>query len=219
MTTARPDVHDPGRLTELATDLECALARRMHLLAAALTAGGSLPFVFLLLGRTATPGGLAVLGVAVFGISAALVSLWWVRRTQRYVVAIELLCWPVFLALLTLMAAQGGVGGTAVWWLPVAPLIALQGGASRSGVAMAVLMMVALATVHALGLHGDLRLPLLAPSLDNTRRFLVVTNLGPAADLALPARAKEIVLASDEGVRIHGGHAHMPQDSVALLVC
>jgi len=175
VTTARPDVHDPGRLTELATDLECALARRMHLLAAALTAGGSLPFVFLLLGRTATPGGLAVLGVAVFGISAALVSLWWVRRTQRYVVAIELLCWPVFLALLTLMAAQGGVGGTAVWWLPVAPLIALQGGASRSGVAMAVLMMLALATVHGLGLHGDLRLPLLAPSLDGTRRFLVVT--------------------------------------------
>ena len=174
MTAARPDVPEPGRLTDLAAELERALARRMHLLAAALTAGGCLPYFFLLLGRPATPGGVAVLGVAVLGICAALASLWWVRPTRRYVAAIELLCWPVFLALLTLMAAQGGVGGTAVWWLPVAPLIALQGGATRSGVAMALLMVAGLATVHALGLHGDLRLPLLAPALDGTRRFLVV---------------------------------------------
>src|SRR5450631_3879433 len=80
----------------------------MHLLAAALTAGGCLPYFILLLGRPATPGGAAVLGVAVFGICAALASLWWVRRTHRYAAAIALLCWPVFLALSALMAAQGG---------------------------------------------------------------------------------------------------------------
>ena len=175
MTAVPTDAPAPGRLTDVAADLERALARRMHLLAAALTAGGCLPYFILLLGRPATPGGAAVLGVAVFGICAALASLWWVRRTHRYVAAIALLCWPVFLALSALMAAQGGVGGTAVWWLPVAPLIALQGGATRSGVAMAVLLVVELLTVHVLGLHGDLRLPLLAPALDETRRFLVVT--------------------------------------------
>ena len=162
------DTHDA------AAELELALARRVHLLAAALIGASCLLYLVWLLPRPASPASLALVSVSALGLATALLSVAWVRRTRRYSAAIAGVCWPVFLATSVLVAAQGGVAGTAVWWLPLGPLLALQGGALHSGASMAVVMLVELAVLQWLRAGGWMPQPLLA-SLGDTQRFISVS--------------------------------------------
>ena len=161
--------------THVAAELELALARRVHLLAVGLIGGSCLIYLAWLLTRPPTPAAFAVAAVSGFGLATALASLAWVRRSRRYSAAIAGMCWPVFLAMSALVVAQGGVAGTAVWWLPLGPLLALQGGAVRNGAAMAALMLVELVVLQWMLASGWVRAPLLAP-LGDTQRFIAVTS-------------------------------------------
>jgi signal transduction histidine kinase/CheY-like chemotaxis protein len=160
---------------DVAAELELALARRVHLLAVGLIGGSCLIYLAWLSTRTPTPAAFALAAVSGFGLVSAAASLAWVRRSRRYSAAIAGMCWPVFLAMSALVVAQGGVAGTAVWWLPLGPLLALQGGAVRSGAAMAALMLVELVALHWMQASGWARAPLLTP-LGDTQRFIAVTS-------------------------------------------
>ena len=147
----------------------------MHLLAVGLIGGSCLIYIAWLLTRPPTPAAFALAAVSGFGLVSAAASLAWVRRSRRYSAAIAGMCWPVFLAMSALVVAQGGVAGTAVWWLPLGPLLALQGGAVRNGAAMAALMLVELIALHWMQASGWVRAPLLTP-LGDTQRFIAVTS-------------------------------------------
>jgi signal transduction histidine kinase/ActR/RegA family two-component response regulator len=161
--------------SDAAAELERALARRVHLLAAGLIGLSSLIYLVWLLPRAAQPTALALASMAALGLGTALLSVAWARRTQRHAAAVAGMCWLVFLAMAALVAAQGGVTGTAVWWLPLGPLLALQAGALRSGVAMAVIMLIELVVLDALRSQGWMAEPLVAP-LGDAQRFIAVTS-------------------------------------------
>jgi signal transduction histidine kinase/CheY-like chemotaxis protein len=165
----------PAEPVDAATELELALSRRVHLLAVGLIGGSCLLYLGWLATHPPAPAAMAVASMAAFGLLASIAAWAWARRTRRYPAATAGLCWMVFLAMSTLAAAQGGATGTAVWWLPLGPLLALQGGAVRSGVAMAVVMFAELTILHALRSQGWMPVPLVAP-LSDTQRFLAVAT-------------------------------------------
>jgi signal transduction histidine kinase/ActR/RegA family two-component response regulator len=160
---------------DAAAELELALSRRVHLLAVGLIGGSCLLYVGWLATRPPVAAALSVASMAAFGLLASAAAWAWARRTRRYPAATAGLCWMVFLAMSALAAAQGGATGTAVWWLPLGPLLALQGGAVRSGVAMAVVMLAELTILHGLRSQGWMPVPMVAP-LGDTHRFLAVAT-------------------------------------------
>ncbi|MFT3957429.1 MAG: ATP-binding protein [Piscinibacter sp.] len=162
-----------ARAADAAAELELALERRVHLLAVGLIAGPCLFYLGWLLTRQPVASTLAVASMAGFGLLVSLAASAWARRTRRYATATAGLCWLVFLAMSVLVTAQGGVTGTAVWWLPLGPLLTLQGGAVRSGAVMAAVMIVELSVLHVLRSRGWMPTPPVAP-LGDTQRFVAV---------------------------------------------
>jgi signal transduction histidine kinase/CheY-like chemotaxis protein len=159
----------------VAAELEAALARRVHVLAVGVIGGSCLLYLAWLLTRPPTPAAFAVGSMATFGLLSSLATLAWARRTQRHSAAIAGLCWLVFGAMSVLVAAQGGVAGTAVWWLPLGPLLALQGGAVRSGSVMAVVMLAELSALHGLRAADWMPQPLVGQAGESQRFIAVVT--------------------------------------------
>ena len=160
---------------DVAAELERALARRVHLLAVALVGSSCLMYLAWLLTRPPSNAAFAVAAVSGFGLLCALGSLAWARRSGGHASATAGMCWLVFTAVSALAVAQGGIAGSAVWWLPLGPVLALQGGALRSGAAMAVVMVAEMVLLQVLRSRGWM--PPLAPSGD-TQRFIAATVSG-----------------------------------------
>ncbi len=160
---------------DTAAELELALARRVHQLATGLIGAACLFYLVWMLSRPASTATLAPAGVAAFGLASVLASAAWARRTRRYAAALAGMSWLVFLAMSGLAIAQGGLAGTAVWWLPLGPLLALQGGALRSGVAMAVALFTELALLQALRSGGWMPQPPVA-LVSELQRFIAVAG-------------------------------------------
>ena len=160
---------------DAAAELERTLARRVHLLAVALVGSSCLMYLAWLLTRPPSNAAFAVAAVSGFGLLCALGSLAWARRSGGHASATAGMCWLVFTAVSALAVAQGGIAGSAVWWLPLGPVLALQGGALRSGAAMAVVMVAEMVLLQVLRSRGWM--PPLAPSGD-TQRFIAATVSG-----------------------------------------
>jgi signal transduction histidine kinase/CheY-like chemotaxis protein len=162
---------------DVAAELERALARRVHLLAVALIGSSCLIYLAWLLTRPPAAATFAVAAVAAFGLVTAIASLAWARRTGGHASANAGMCWFVFAAVSALAVAQGGIVGSAVWWLPLGPVLALQGGALRSGAAMASVMVVELLLLQWLRARGWMPTPPIGLAGD-AQRFIAATVSG-----------------------------------------
>ncbi|WP_374365580.1 ATP-binding protein [Piscinibacter sp.] len=162
---------------DVAAELERALARRVHLLAVALVGSSCLIYLGWLLTRPPSGASFAVAAVAGFGLVTALGSLAWARRSGGHAGANAGMSWIVFAAVSALAIAQGGIAGSAVWWLPLGPVLALQGGALRSGAAMALVMVAEMLLLHGLRARGWMPTPPLGATGD-AQRFIAATVSG-----------------------------------------
>jgi signal transduction histidine kinase/CheY-like chemotaxis protein len=88
------------------------------------------------------------------GAAFQLIPLWWAAqveaRRRRFDRALLAIFWPAFIAASILSVAQGGVLGTAAWWLIMPPFALIQVGAMRSGLVMVVITFVELFACHVL---------------------------------------------------------------------
>ena len=162
---------------DVTAELERALARRVHRLAVALIGSSCLIYLAWLLTRPPAPATFAVAAMAALGLLTAIASLVWAQRTGGHASATAGMCWIVFAAMSALAFAQGGIVGTAVWWLPLGPVLALQGGALRNGAAMASVMVVELLLLQWLRMRGWMPTPPIGLAGD-AQRFIAATVSG-----------------------------------------
>jgi signal transduction histidine kinase/CheY-like chemotaxis protein len=142
------DIADSAPADRLSTTqrIESELARRVYRVVALAVP----PSVVLYMLLYAWHGEWLIAG----GAAGQLLPLWWAAhveaRRRRFDRALLVIFWPAFVAASILSVAQGGVLGTAAWWLIMPPFALIQVGAMRSGLAMVVITFVELFACHLL---------------------------------------------------------------------
>ncbi len=136
----------PGNAQELETEL----ARRVLRLACGLGVAATLLYVLIFAWRGAW---WMCLGQALVMLYLAGVALY-ARRTGRAVRGLSLVAWPLFAVTAVAAFWQNGTAGASVWWMFTLPLLLLQGGATRSAIALALASIGVMATLGVLGAHG-----------------------------------------------------------------
>jgi signal transduction histidine kinase/CheY-like chemotaxis protein len=142
------DTTDPAPADRLWTTqrIESELARRVYRVVARVMPPGMLLYALLYAWHGS--------GIIAAGAAFQFLPLWWAAhveaRRRRYDRALLAIFWPLFACASILAIAQGGVIGTAAWWLIMPPFALIQVGAMRSGLAMVVLTFVELFACHLL---------------------------------------------------------------------
>jgi hypothetical protein len=104
-------------------------------------------------------------------IAGILASQWlplaWALRVEaprgRHARALLVVFWPLFALVAALTVAQGGVLGSAAWWMVLPPVALIQAGATRSGLAMMLIGAGELLACHELRAAGLLHVLLDRP--------------------------------------------------------
>jgi signal transduction histidine kinase/CheY-like chemotaxis protein len=142
------DTADPATAHRPSTTqrIESELARRVYRVVALVIPAGMLLYALLYAWHREW--------IIASGAALQFIPLWWAAhveaRRRRYDRALLVVFWPLFFCASALSVAQGGVVGTATWWLIMPPFALIQVGAMRSGLAMVVLTFTELFACHLL---------------------------------------------------------------------
>jgi signal transduction histidine kinase/CheY-like chemotaxis protein len=146
------------------------------------------------------------------GAALQLLPLWWAAhveaRRRRFDRALLVIFWPAFVAVSILSIVQGGVLGTASWWLIMPPFALIQVGAMRSGLAMVLITFVELFACHLLHAAGWLPIQAGRP-LGGLQIALAVagSTLGVAGIAWMGVRWRRELLQELDALREHAEEA------------